>query len=130
MILLKVGERERIHDHVKGRVFKDCIARHQRVCLQFEDGYEVEVDWDSSGPELRTATQTLVLSNERAMPTQFAYVVGKTVRQVVTDGARLYLCFTDGHELVFRWEREPDARAVNVTINPLPSVAIFGDANT
>jgi hypothetical protein len=125
-ILLRVGQRELIHDHCKGRQFQDCIPKHQRVCLQFADGYEVEVDWDK-GPELRDARQTLVLTNERAMPSQFGYVRGKTVKHVVTDGERLYLAFTDGHELVIRWEREPDVRAINCTV-VMPGVSLSGEA--
>ena len=116
-VLLKIGDRALIHNAAKGRVFRDCIARHQRVVLCFEDGTEIEVDWASSGPELYSTTRRLVLSDEYAMPSEFRRVSGKTVKHVVTDGARLYLAFTDGHELVFRWEGEPDARAINVSVH-------------
>ena len=125
MILFR--DRELIHDHCKGRRFEDCIPHSQRVTLVFDDAYEVDVDWASDGPELRDARQRLVLTNELAMPTQFGYVRGKTVKHVVTDGARLYLAFTDGHELVIRWEGEPDARAVNCSI-VMPSVSLLGEA--
>lgn len=125
--LLRIGERELIHDHCKGRRFADCIPEHQRVRLCFEDGYEVDVDWAVNGPELRDARQRLVLTNEYAMPTQLAYVRGKVVKHVATDGARLYLAFTDGHELVIRWEGEPDARSVNCTI-VVPAVSMTGEA--
>jgi hypothetical protein len=127
MIALRIGERELIHDHCKGRQFKDCIPEHQRVRLQFEDGYEVDVDWDTPGPELREARQTLIITNEYAMPSRFGYVRGKVVKHVVTDGARLYLAFTDGHELVIRWEKTPDARAVNCTVQ-MTGVSLSGEA--
>lgn len=125
-VLLLIGDRELIHDHCKGRAFRDCIPEHQRVRLQFEDGYEVDVDWSSSGPELRDARQCII-TNEYALPTQFRYVQGKIVKHVVTDGARLYLAFTDGHELVIRWERDPDARGVNCSVQ-VQGVSLFGEA--
>ena len=125
MTTLLIGQRELIHDHCKGRQFADCVPEHQRVRLLFADGYEVEVDWAVNGPELRDARQRLILTDERALPSQFGYVRGKTVKHVVTDGARLYLCFTDGHELVIRWESEPDARAVNCSV-VMPSVSLTG----
>jgi hypothetical protein len=126
-VLLRIGQRELIHDHCKGRRFQDCVPEHQRVRLQFDDGYEVDVDWSTAGPELREARQHLILTNERAMPSQFGYVRGKEVKHVVTDGERLYLAFTDGHELVIRWERDPDVRAINCTV-VMPSVSLSGKA--
>jgi hypothetical protein len=109
-----------IHSHLVGRQFGDCVPAHQRVTIRCLDGFEVEVEWASSGPEVRTVAQRL-LGPERVLRSEFAYVQGKAIKHVLTDGEQLLIGFTDGHELAVRWKDEqPDAAAVNV------KVGIFG----
>jgi hypothetical protein len=109
-----------------GRRFGDCIPAHQRITVRCTDGFEVDVDWASSGPEVRASRQGLVVP-DRVLDPKFAYVCGKVIKRCLTNGSNLLIGFTDGHELAIAWDGIPDARAINVSVG-LVGVSMSGSA--
>lgn len=109
-----------------GRVFFDAVPDGDDFRLRFADGLEIVVAWASSGPEVKAFAQHIITS-ERALHPQFQYVSGKTVKQVLTDGRKLILQFTDGHELRSDFRRAPAVEAVDARVR-LSSKTLIGSA--
>lgn len=119
----------RIHQLCKGRVFRDAIQDGQDFRLRFLDGFELVCAWGSAGPEPKACAQG-ILTKELAIHPQFRYVCGKTVAAVLTDGEKLIIRFTDGHELRSSFGRcGPQVDGVDVKVqvpSPIASIALAG----
>lgn len=116
-----------ITSYAAGRRFRDAIPDGDNFRLRFMDGLEIEVAWDSGGPEVKRVEHG-VITQETVIAPQFRYVTGKTVREVLTDGTKLILAFTDGHELRSDFKRAPEVCGVDVRL-ALPAPApLFGAA--
>jgi hypothetical protein len=96
-----------------GRTFWDAIPDGDDFRLRFTDGVEIVCAWGSQGPEVK-ATHFGVITKDRSIHPQFQYVSGKLVRQVLTDGKKLIIQFSDGHELRSDFKRGPKVEAVDV----------------
>lgn len=111
-----------------GRAFRDAIPDGDDFRLRFTDGLEILCAWASSGPEVKVVNQG-VITAEQALHPQFRYVAGKVVRQVLTDGTKLVIAFSDGHELRSDFRRQPTVRGVDVRVaieSPLAAVGVVG----
>ena len=121
-----------IHQHSKGRVFRDAIQDGQDFHLRFMDGFVLVCAWASSGPEVKAYAQGII-TNEMVIHPQFRYVSGKTVDSVWTDGERLLIQFTDGHVLRSSFGRQgPEVEGVDVKVkieSPLAAMLGVGTLN-
>lgn len=117
-----------INDVVAGKVFHDAYSGNSKLYLRMRDGYTVACAWDSAGPVLVDAIQ-LHAPTDQALEPRFQYCSGKVIRHVVTDGERLLIVFTDGHELqVNHMSSDPDPDAVHVRIALPAPPPLFGTA--
>ena len=101
---------------------RDAIPDGDDFRLRFADGLEIVCAWGDHGPEVKYCTHN-VLTAETDLHPQFRYVTGKTVRQILTDGRKLIVQFTDGHELRSSFRTAPEVEAVDVKIvlpTPIP----------
>lgn len=118
-----------IHAHAKGRVFRDAIPDGDDFRLRFMDGLELVCAWGSGGPEIKAFAHN-VLTADMAIHPQFRYVSGKTVHQVLTDGEKLIIDFTDGHSLRSSFGRRgPVVEGVDVKVacpSPIAALAAAG----
>lgn len=116
-----------IHRLAAGRVFHDAIPDGDEFLLRFTDGLEIRCAWASSGPEVKSF-QFGVITAEKVMNPQMAYVRGKTVQQVLTNGTELFIDFTDGHRLRSDFRgRAPAVKGVDVKVK-IKGVSVCGDA--
>lgn len=113
----------------QGRRFRDAVADGQRFRLRFMDGFEIVCAWGDKGPEAVAYAQGL-LTADMDMHPQFRHVCGKTVAQVLTDGEKLLIEFTDGHTLrsSFR-SSSPQVEGVDVKVK-LKFPALYGAAGS
>lgn len=111
-----------------GRTFRDAIPDGDEFRLRFYDGTEIVCAWASSGPEVKAVNRG-VITAEHALHPQFRYVAGKVVEQVLTDGQRLVIVFTDGHELRSDFRRAPAVRGVDVRVSVESPLAAMGAAS-
>lgn len=113
--------------HAKGRRLRDVVQDGGDFRLRFMDGLEVVCAWGSAGPEVKAFAHG-VITQDMAIHPQFAYVSGKTVEAVWTDGSLLIIEFTDGHSLRSSFGRSgPEVEGVDVRVHvPSPIAAISG----
>lgn len=111
----------------KGRQFRDAVSDGQRFRLRFMDGFEIVCAWGDDGPEAIAYAQGIISADMDLHP-QFRHVCGKTVAQVLTDGEKLLIEFTDGHTLRSSFRTSgPAVDGVDVAIK-LKFPALFGAA--
>lgn len=116
----------KINDLAAGRRLRDAIPDGDDFRLRFLDGLEIVCAWGSQGPEVKRYAFN-VISDETDLHPRFRYVTGKTIKQVLTDGQKLLLEFTDGHTLRSSFRAKPAVDAVDVKV-VLPGVSMSGDA--
>lgn len=106
-----------------GKRFFDAIPDGDDFRLRFEDGVEIKIAWESDGPKTIGIAHGII-TTERALHSQFRYVTGKVVEAVYTDGNKLVVRFTDGHELRSSFRAKPTVDAIDVKIKLEPASAI------
>lgn len=118
-----------ITPHVAGCVLHDVYSGNGKLYLRMKDGKTVRCAWGDDGPELVDVLQ-LLPPTDQALEPRFRYVSGKTIRNVVTDGMRMLICFTDGHELqVNHVKADPDSDAVHVRVKVPAPPPLFAEAS-
>lgn len=117
-----------ITPHVAGGVLHDVYSGNGRLYLRMRDGKTVRCAWGDHGPELIDVLQ-LLPPTDQALEPRFQYVSGKTIRHVLTDGEKMLIAFTDGHELqVTHQKPDPEGDAVHVRIKVPAPPPLFAEA--
>lgn len=115
---------------VAGRALHDIYSGNGKLYLRMKDGRTIRCAWGDHGPELVDVVQ-LLPPTDQALEPRFQYVSGKTVKHVLTDGERMLVVFTDGHELQVNHERpDPEGDAVHVRIMLPAPPPLFADAGS
>lgn len=118
-----------ITPHVAGSVLHDVYSGNGRLYLRMKDGKTVRCAWGDAGPELIDVVQ-LLPPTDQALEPRFRYVSGKTIRHVLTDGDRMLLVFTDGHELQVNHQKaDPESDAVHVRVKVPAPPPLFAEAS-
>ena len=84
-----------ITPHVRGQVLHDIYSGNGRLYLRMKNGKTVRCAWGDHGPELIDVVQ-LLPPTDQALEARFQYVSGKTIRNILTDGEKMLIAFTDG----------------------------------
>lgn len=118
-----------ITPHVRGQVLHDIYSGNGRLYLRMKSGKTVRCAWGDHGPELIDVVQ-LLPPTDQALEARFQYVSGKIIRNVLTDGEKMLIAFTDGHELqVNHRKADPEGDAVHVRVQVPAPPPLFGEAS-
>lgn len=119
-----------ISPHVAGCTLHDIYSGNARLYLRMKDGKTVRCAWGDQGPELIDVLH-LLPPTDQALESRFQYVSGKTIRNVLTDGERMLIAFTDGHELqVNHRKADPEGDAVHVRVKVPAPPPLFAEASS